>query len=226
MRSFTGQLGTPLSAPRNVVPGAAPGAALRAKECCFPPSSWVFAFILTCDDKLAVWFKRRRRRRRGRPAGGVPGVCCLYPAAGAALYHLACAWHTPGKFVHQFLYRKLAYQIVAPPKLPCGPCGAGGSGTVTVPCCSNPLPQTLHVTFTGALSGSYALTWDGAHTWTNTNVTGCGGAVVSSDLSCASGHWSLTLGASSGIGSGTCSPLSLSFTILTPCGSVTATVTT
>jgi hypothetical protein len=224
MRSFTGQPGTPLSSPGNVVLGLAPSAAIRAKECCFPPSSWVHAFILTCDDKLAVWFKRRRRRRRGK-LGGVPGVCCLYPAAGPALYQLACTWHTPGKFVHRFLYRKLAYQLVGPPKVLCGPCG-GGSGTVTVPCCSNPLPQTLHVTFTGALSASYALAWDGAHTWTNTSATGCGGATASVDLACASGHWSLTLGASSGMGSGTCSPLSLSFTIITPCGSVSATVTT
>jgi hypothetical protein len=236
VRSFTGQPGTVLSGPGNVQLAARPLATIQARACFFPVSGWVHAFILTCDLHLAVWFKRRRRRSRrhgrrhrrhahGRATGGVPGVCCLYPGTNGQHYTLATIWHSPGRFVRRFLHRKMGYQIVAPPRVPCGPCGAGGPGSVTLPCCPNPLPQTLHVTLTGALSGSYALAWDGAHTWTNTNVTGCGGSLVSVGLSCAAGSWSLTIGAAGASGSGTCNPLSLSFTVPTPCGSVGATVT-
>src|SRR5579884_1605917 len=104
MPSFTGVPATPFSRPGNVVPAFAPAAAgaITARRCHFPASSWVYAFILTCDDKLAVWFKRgRRRRRRHARTGGVPGVCCLYPTSDEALYDLAVSWWSAGHFVHQ-----------------------------------------------------------------------------------------------------------------------------
>jgi hypothetical protein len=169
MRSFTGLVGTPLSGPGNVVPGLVPTAAIKAKRCYFPRSSWVHAFILTCDDKLAVWFKRRRR-------GRVPGVCCLYPQSNQQLYNLAVAWWSAGHFVHKFLYRIRAYVPVAPPKAPCGTdCPPG----VVVGCCANALPATLFATLTnrtgtcGCLPDSVVLTWNGT-AWQNLAVSGCG----------------------------------------------------
>jgi hypothetical protein len=254
MRSFTGQLGTALSPLANVVLASAPRAAIRARECYFPPSSWVYAFILTCDGKLAVWFKRRRRRRKRRhrrhhrhhhrhrrvrqrsrhPAGGVPGVCCLFPAAGTAHYHLACAWHSPGGFVHRFLHRKMGYQLVAPPRLPCGPCDV-----VTAPCCPGPLSTTLHVSFTGGAGGAAALTWDGAG-WVNMSVALCSGLASQVALRCVAGNWQLAISevdpgaCSANPGTPTsvsCSPLSVVFDVLGQGGCCalapfTATVTT
>ena len=53
-------------------------AKITAQQIKFPNSSWVHAVILTCDDKLAVWFKNHR---------GAPGVCCLYPRVhGPSMY--------------------------------------------------------------------------------------------------------------------------------------------
>jgi hypothetical protein len=169
MTSFTGVLATPFSRPGHVVPAFAPSApgAITARQCFFPHSSWVYAFILTCDNLLAVWFKRGRRRRRHHVrTGGVPGVCCLYPTSNKALYDLAVSGPSAGRFVHRFLYKKLPYQLVQPPPLPCAGCGG---------CCPDvTLPGTLHVTFTGAVSGSAVLA-GGPDIWSGSAVL-CGGA--------------------------------------------------
>ncbi|HEX5272506.1 MAG TPA: hypothetical protein VFW33_18540 [Gemmataceae bacterium] len=212
MRSFTGQLGSALSGPANVVPGTAPSAAIKAKRCHFPTSSWVYAFILTCDDKLAVWFKRRPR---GAPRGvRVPGVCCLYPRSNRRLYDLAVSWPSAGRFVHRFLYRILAYVLVAPPKSPCGTdCPPGA----VVPCCPNALPPTLYVTFTGALASlrTVTLIWNGTDWGGSSAGDSCGGVVVT--LSCDVLTDNFLLGTNGGANSGTqadslsCSPLSIRF---------------
>src|SRR5262249_8687398 len=143
---------------------------IKAKQCFFPVSSWVYAFILTCDDKLAVWFKRAVHHRRGHAVGGAPGVCCLYPGSNRQLYDLAIAWWSAGHFVHTFLYRIMAYQLVRPPNVPCDDCPPGE----VVACCPNALPTTLHVTFTGAITGTYSLSYDsGTSHWSGT-FTPCG----------------------------------------------------
>ena len=211
MRSFTGQLGTALSGLGNVVPGLAPGAAIKAKRCYFPRSSWVHAFILTCDDKLAVWFKRGVHHVHGAAVGGVPGVCCLYPQSNQSLYNLAVAWWSAGHFVHQFLYRVLGYVVMAPPKAPCGTdCPPG----VVVDCCGNALPATLHATFTGPLSGlgSLGMTWNGTSSW-GANVNAFVGPLTIT-VRCVNPGWAINLSgsvfAASNSDTATCSPLIVS----------------
>src|SRR4051812_19501843 len=134
--------------------------AITAKKCVPVHSSWVRMFVLTCDGKLAVWFK--------------DGACCYYPASSEALFNLALAWASAGKFVRHFLYKKLAYQLIKPP------CPAAGC-TVAVACCPAALPQTLHATLANALrcacvSGSIPLTWNAATSkWEGTGNFGtCG----------------------------------------------------
>src|SRR2546423_7977963 len=100
--------------------------AIPAKKCVPVTSSWVAAFILTCDGKLAVWFK--------------DGACCYYPASSEALFDLALTWASPGKFVHHFLYKKLAYQLIKPP------CPAAGCGQNCGECPGVTIPNTLHAT--------------------------------------------------------------------------------
>lgn len=111
---------------------------------------------------------------------------------------------------------------------------------VTNSCCgSTSIPLTLHVTFTGFLSGTYALTYNsGPGTWTG-SATLCGGTATTITLACSAGTWSLTLtssgnGCSAGMmnaASASCSPLSIVFHLTGsgPCcfgHSFTATVTT
>jgi hypothetical protein len=241
MLLFTGQLGTPRAALANVVPGWGSLVQIKAKKCFFPSSSWVYAFILTCDDKLAVWFKRGVHHRHHVATGGVPGVCCLYPGSNAALYYLAVAWWSAGHFVHRFLYRIMAYQIVAPPKAPCGDdCPPG----VVVSCCGNALPPALHVTFTGAVTGSAVLTYNGT-AWACTAAL-CGG-LTDLLLQCTGNavtDWGLNgspnfsggpnpclFAESPATAGSTCSPLSLIFNCTGSAGccnglTFTATVTT
>jgi hypothetical protein len=229
-------LGTVLSQPDNVVPGRAPGAAVQAQKCFFPVSTWVHAFILTCDGKLAVWFKRGVHHHH-HVFGGVPGACCLYPTSNVLLFDLACTWPGAGEFVWRFLYRKLPYQLVAPPKAPCGgDCPGGVQGA----CCPNSvvLPQTLHATATGGLSGSGALTWNGA-AWTG-KIALCLGLQANVTLACSGTQWFLFVAASDGgscaapgqfASSASCSPLSLTFNLTGNAGccngvAFTVTVTT
>jgi len=306
-------------------------AAIKARACFFPASSWVHAFILTCDDKLAVWFKRGVHHRHHHAIGGVPGVCCLYPNSNKHLYDLAVVWWSPGHFVHQFLYRIMGYQIVQPPAVPCAGCrttvavtssedpsnvgdlvtftatvadsdggdtpqgsvqffdgatllgngsalsGSGniatstyatsaltaGSHTITakftgasgfqnaqgsltqtvnsgISACGCSVPSTVHVTFTGGETGTFALTWTGS-VWTANGVL-CAAARSTLQLACVAGTWyfavtpldsgSCGCGAQVAASSATCSPLSLVFHLTgqagTCCASaaITATVTT
>jgi hypothetical protein len=210
---------------------------ITAARCVLVSSRWVHAFILTCDDKLAVWFKRRVRGGRGRG----PGVCCYYPGSNRNFFNLAITWGDPGKFVHRFLYRRLGYRIINPP------CPAAGCG-VTTACCPAALPTTLHAACNlGA--GTVALTYDGSKYWAGTAHPSCGDTVLLR-LHCPAGSTDCTglVMESSCNGGSTwspvlqlleppcsCSPLSVSFgTTLsalsgcTGCGgqSLTATVTT
>lgn len=102
---------------------------------------------------------------------------------------------------------------------------SGGGGTVTVPCCSNALPETLRATFSGALAalGTVTLTWNaGASQWGAT-TSGCGYTQVR--LECVGGVWQfgglgidptdgvtpLSLSPSLHNPSATCDPLHLEF---------------
>ncbi len=122
--------------------------AIKPSKCFFPHSSWVHAFILTCDGRLAVWFKRGSRRYHGQRLGGVPGVCCLYPQSNQRLYNLAVVWGSPGKFVWRFLYRKMGYRLVQPPVTPCAGCGTA----VVVASSENPSNYGDTVTFTATVT--------------------------------------------------------------------------
>jgi hypothetical protein len=118
-----------------------------ASQCVPVASSWVRQFILTCDNQLAVEF--------------LNGVCCLYPSSSRALFEVAITWASPGKFVHAFLYKRLAYRLIKSP-CPAQPCGGGGTFIQTA-CCANTISSALHATITGggASNGSYPLTYDG-----------------------------------------------------------------
>jgi hypothetical protein len=124
-------------------------AVIKAQRCFLPRSSWVHAFILTCDDRLAVWFKKYVHHHHGVVHGGVPGVCCYYPATGLRHYELALVWGSAGKFVHHFLFRKLGYQVVRPPTLPCR-CRT----TVSVSSSKNPSCAGDSVTFTATVTNA------------------------------------------------------------------------
>jgi hypothetical protein len=216
VRSFSGLLGTTLSAPANLVPGLVPSAAIKAKRCFFPASSWVYAFILTCDDKLAVWFKRRPRGAP-RSAGRVPGICCLYPQSNAQLYNLAVGWGSAGRFVHKFLYRVRPYVPVAPPKSPCGgDCPPG----VTVGCCTNALPETLYATLTnktggcGCLPNSVTLSWNGVIWIAMFNACGVNGIDLRFACTTPSDIWNLSsndLSSTENATSVVCQPFSVTF---------------
>ncbi len=117
---------------------------ITARRCYFPASSWVYCFILTADDQLAVWFKQGVHHYRGAAYGGVPGVCCLYPKANESHYELALVWGSAGKFVHQVLYKLLPYKLVHPPKLPC----SGARTSTVVNSSPNPSKVGQAVTFT------------------------------------------------------------------------------
>src|SRR5437016_822216 len=101
-------------------------AALKPKECQAVQSSWVYAIILTCNDKLAVWYKHHPRHTPRNT--WAPGVCCLYPNSTKAHYLLMKAAFSKGRAVHQILYKILPYTIVAPPNL--GKCSCTTSCTI------------------------------------------------------------------------------------------------
>jgi hypothetical protein len=186
---------------------------ITAARCVLVSSPWVHAFILTCDDKLAVWFKRRVR------GGRAPGVCCYYPATNRNFFNLAITWGSPGKFVHRFLYKKLGYRIIAPP---CPP--AAGGCPVQTSCCTNTLPGALHAS--GNLGvGTVTLTYDGSQYWAGQCSPNCGDAVklrfwcnggsadcssLELDYSCDNGaHW-IPMGQQA-VPPCSCSPLSISY---------------
>ena len=108
---------------------------IKARKCFVPisPSRWVSKVFLTCDNMLAVQFRRGQHVKKVLPHGpgaylghgGVPHVTCLYPGTqgelAETLYELAQVWSYGGEWVHAFLYKKFGYQLVAPPE-PCGGC--------------------------------------------------------------------------------------------------------
>ncbi len=109
--------------------------AIKARKCFVPrsPSDWVAKVFLTCDNVLAVQFKRGQKVRKILPhgpgaylgSGGAPSACCLYPGTQGALaerlYDLAQTWAYAGEWVHAFLYKKFGYRLVQPPAQ-CGGC--------------------------------------------------------------------------------------------------------
>ena len=185
-----------------------------AAQCVPVVSSWVGQFILTCDNELAVQFRN--------------GVCCLYPKTTKSLFQVAISAPSPGKFVHQFLYKKQAYKLIK------NPCPASPCGIATGCCPSDLVPTTVHATVTGggALNGTYALVWDGVlmH-WTSTTALGtC--AASTFFLQCPGTNiWKIwTSGGPTNVTTAVCNPLSLTFGVnLAPCGGpagATITVTT
>ena len=185
-----------------------------AAKCVPVASSWVQQFVLTCDDKLAVQFEN--------------GVCCLYPASNKALFDIAITWPSPGKFVHAFLYKKLAYTLIKPP-CPATPCPGGA---VQTGCCPNTIPATLYATIAGGgagIDGSYAIAYDAAFaSWKNTAPIGtCPTGTLA--FTCTGGFWDLSIGGGGYTStSAFCAAFQVTFTgvDLTLCGgSASATVT-
>src|SRR5262249_55732196 len=99
---------------------------------------------------------------------------------------------------------------------------------------------TLHITFTGFVSGTYVLTYStGTQTWNGT-ATLCGGAASTLALGCTSGIWELSLTGTgmacaafpTSASSASCSPLNIVFHLTGNVGNCcpgqnfTATVTT
>ncbi len=114
--------------------------AIKARRC-FPaisPGDWVHQVFLTCDNQIAVQFKRGMRVHRIKGsgpgafvgAGGVPSVCCLYPATkgkqAVDLYDLGLVYPFAGEWVRRFLYDVHPYTLVAPPAN-CGNCNTSCS---------------------------------------------------------------------------------------------------
>jgi len=126
----------------------------NARKCQPVVSSWVWQAILMCDDSLALQFKHGVHHHHKVPYGGVPGVVCWYPGTPESYFDMICVWGEPGKFVHQLLYKKWPYQIIA------NPCPAQGCGGQSVGCCPGvSVPNDLWVTLSGVacLEGSYPL---------------------------------------------------------------------
>jgi hypothetical protein len=108
---------------------------IKARRCFVPisPSRWVAKVYLTCDNKIAVQYRRGQHVKKILPhgpgaylgTGGAPSVCCLYPGTqgdvAEELYDLAEVWSYSGEWVHAFLYKKFGYILVSGPKA-CGNC--------------------------------------------------------------------------------------------------------
>jgi hypothetical protein len=108
---------------------------IKARKCllALSPSDWVFKIFLTCDNKLAVWFRRGQKVKKiaehGPGAyvghGGHPNVACLYPntagKVGVDYYNFAQVWPYAGEWVHRFLYKKFGYVFASAPS-GCGNC--------------------------------------------------------------------------------------------------------
>ena len=108
---------------------------IKARKCFIPisPSRWVSKVFLTCDNMLAVQFRRGQHVKKVLPhgpgaylgQGGVPHVTCLYPGTqgelAERLFELAQVWSYGGEWVHAYLYKKFGYQLAAPPDQ-CGDC--------------------------------------------------------------------------------------------------------
>jgi hypothetical protein len=153
--------------------------------------SWVYQLILTCDNQFAITFNRYHR---GVPRPGLPGVTCLYPGVpGEEYFNIALAYGEPGKFVHDYLYKKQPYQIIASP-CPASPCG------VVTSCSPDPVSTSLVATLVN-LSGcpstaSFALDLAPlgcgliSVCWTTGHVT-CGAADIVISIACLANGWNL-----------------------------------
>ena len=173
-------------------------------QCVPVVSSWVRQFILTNNCNLAVWFRN--------------GFCCVYPATTAAWFKQAIAAPRPGHFIHPYLYKKMAYRPIRPP---CPP-----SGGVTVTCCPNSLPTTLHATF-GGFSGPLAclngltvtLTWAAAASNWSGSYVACSSLSTALELGCFSTHWTIQASGDCAVAqagpptAASCSPLSVTFPV-------------
>src|SRR6516164_4518285 len=132
---------------------------IKARKCfvALSPSRWVARVFLTCDNMLAVEYRRGQHVKKIAPhgpgaylgTGGVPHVCCLYPGTQGALaetlYELAQAWSYGGEWVHRFLYKKFGYQLVAPPA-ECGGCST--QCTLAIDPANPSMGQTVTITCT------------------------------------------------------------------------------
>ncbi len=156
---------------------------IRAKQCVAVSSSWVRYFILTCNDKLAVQFYDSHHPQHPRVHHPKPDVCCYYPNTNDELFDIAIA-SDPGRFVHQYLYKKLPYVRIKPP---CPPPQAG--------CCAqyvNDYPN-LYLTLANlgnasCLAGTYTLTWQPmAQRWQMNQATVCNGNPLDAWLICQAG---------------------------------------
>jgi hypothetical protein len=132
-------------------------------QCVPVVSRWVRQFILTADCELAVWFKN--------------GVCCLYPHTSKPWFDNAIAAPRPGHYVHQALYKKMAYKLIRPP---CPPAGGG----IATTCCTNTLPTTLHATV-NLVATTVVLTWDGTFYWASPDYTTTCGDIMRFRFACA-----------------------------------------
>jgi hypothetical protein len=132
---------------------------IKARKCFVPisPSRWVAKVYLTCDNKLAVEYRRGQRVKKVLPHGpgaylgygGAPNVCCLYPGTQGELaenlYDLADIWSYGGEWVHAFLYKKFGYLRVSPP----GSCGGCNTSCTLSLNPANPVEgQTVTITVT------------------------------------------------------------------------------
>ncbi len=158
--------------------------AIKARKCFVPrsPSDWVARVFLTCDNMLAVQFKRGQKVRKLLPhgpgaylgVGGVPSVCCLYPGTqgelAERLYDLAQTWAYAGEWVHAFLYKKFGYRLVQPP-FQCGGCNTSCSLSISPTAPTLGQVVTISCTVTNndgsatkgdAPKGTVAFTIDGA----------------------------------------------------------------
>ena len=97
--------------------------------------------------------------------------------------------------------------VGTPPVPPGGETDGGPppAPTVTVNCCADPVPQTLHITFSGGLSGTFTLTWDAtSSSWLNTSAVLCGTAASTIALTCTfQGSWQWLLQVTQTVGGGT-----------------------
>ena len=175
---------------------------MNADRCTPLQSHWLQTAIRMCDGSLAIWFK--------------DGSCCHFPrTAGGAWYNRIVAAGSPGKWLHQNLYRILPYRRIRPP---CPPAGCG----VTTPCCANALPTTLHAT---TPAGSFPIAYDGVSAWVGTGAMNAGHNITltfqcsSSTMGCngfsLSVHWpdGCQLDGSGALQTCTCSPLDVLFLI-------------
>jgi len=233
MYPYTGIPAAHAGRPAVLQPGRARGrvGALKCQTIFHPKSDYVHAVVLTCDGELAVWYYAHPRGPRGPK---VPDSwCVLYPTMPGLLgYYLMAAAPSAGTWARQFLFG-MPYVKCQPPALPCA------CHTVTNGCCADAIPETVHVTFTGALSGTVALAYQGGilQNWQASSVL-CGGLPTTISLSCTGGTWFLSgLKSAPGAanfdptaaGSAVCSPLALSFTLTSNggcgAGAAAATVT-